>query len=122
MKRVVLIVALALVTIGLTWPSTLLAGSGQSGLLIDHKTFAERKAFAQESNTAVTKEMKTTSAWRVTFGRILTFLKWPAIGVVIMDDPDTEPDRPLLLQDPPWEEPPMKDRDLDKEDHGWGDT
>lgn len=121
MKRVVQILTLALLVAGLTLPSLSFAGKINGSGMTKHKTFTEKNVPVQQNGSIVTKA-KPISGWRLAIGTLFSGLRWPGITIiVIIDTPTDKDERPLDLQDPPWEKRPATERPQG-DDHGWGDT
>ena len=120
MKRVVLLLTLALFAIGLTIPSVSFAGS-------DARTADKVRNAPTEIKPPVSKEISITAecrsarSLRIVIGTLLNRLTRSMIGVDIIDIPTDEPGGPLEVHTPPWMNDLEKKDRLDLDEDPWED-
>ena len=120
MKRVVLLLTLALFVIGLTIPSVSFAGS-------DARTADKVRNAPTEIKPPVSKEISITAecrsarSLRIVIGTLLNRLTRSMIGVDIIDIPTDEPGGPLEVHTPPWMNDLEKKDRLDLDEDPWED-
>ena len=121
MKRVVLLLTLALFVIGLMIPSVSFAGS-------DARTADKVRNAPTEIKPPVSKEISITAecrsakSLRIAIGTLLNRLTRSIIGVDIIDIPTDEPGGPLEIHTPPWMNDLEKTDRPDLDENPWEDT
>ena len=122
MKRVIYILTLSLFLFGLTGPTVSYAGNCERSVMSTHDARIERDSPSVQ-NRPVSNDQKAGWAWNTVFCDLVHLLNCPT-GIAFIDIPsfktwdrDSDPDRPLTVQNPPGEKPRMKHPD--KDDDGW---